>query len=56
MAYALQVRDERQEETCRKLNEQGFAISREELVAEAGGSQVLCRAHLAQIMVRKGVA
>ena len=56
MAYALTIRDWRQEETRRKLNEQGFAISHEELVAEAGGSQVLCRAHLAQIMVRKGYA
>ena len=30
MKYALQVRDERQEETCRKLNEQGFDITMEE--------------------------
>ncbi len=56
MAYALQVRDERQEETCRKLNEQGFSITMEEARAEAHGNPVLCRAHFAQIMVRKGYA
>lgn len=56
MAYALQVRDQRQEETCRKLNEQGFAITMEELRQEAHGNPVLCRAHFAQIMVRKGYA
>ena len=56
MAYALQVRDERQEETCRKLNEQGFRITMEEARAEAHGNPVLCRAHFAQIMVRKGYA
>ena len=56
MGYALQVRDERQEETCAKLNEQGFAITMDELRAEAGGNPVLCRAHFAQIMVRKGYA
>lgn len=54
MAYALQVRDQRQEETCRKLNEQGFAITMDELRQEAHGNPVLCRAHFAQIMVRKG--
>ena len=56
MAYALQVRDERQEETCRKLNEQGFDITMEEVREEAHGNPVLCRAHFAQIMVRKGYA
>ena len=56
MRYALQVRDERQEETCRKLNEQGFDITMEEARAEAHGNPVLCRAHFAQIMVRKGYA
>ena len=56
MAYALQVRDQRQEETCRKLNEQGFDITMEELREEAHGNPVLCRAHFAQIMVRKGYA
>ena len=56
MAYALQVRNERQEEVCRKLNEQGFDITMDELRAEAGGNDVLCRAHFAQIMVRKGYA
>ena len=56
MQYALQVRDERQEETCRKLREQGFDITMEEARAEAHGNPVLCRAHFAQIMVRKGYA
>ena len=56
MAYALKVRDERQEETCRKLNEQGFQITMEEAREEAHGNPVLCRAHFAQIMVRKGYA
>lgn len=56
MTYALQVRNERQEEVCRKLNEQGFDITMDELRAEAGGNDVLCRAHFAQIMVRKGYA
>ena len=56
MTYALQVRDERQEETCRKLNEQGFQITMDELREEAHGNPVLCRAHFAQIMVRKGYA
>ena len=55
MAYALQVRDERQEEVCRKLNEQGFDITMDELREEANG-KVLCRAHFAKIMVRKGYA
>ena len=56
MAYALQVRDQRQEDTCRKLNEQGFKITMDELRQEAHGNPVLCRAHFAQIMVRKGYA
>ena len=54
MAYALQVRDQRQEDTCRKLNEQGFQITMDELRQEAHGNPVLCRAHFAQILVRKG--
>lgn len=56
MAYSLVVRDQRQEETCRKLNEQGFKITMDELREEAHGNPVLCRAHFAQIMVRKGYA
>lgn len=56
MAYALRVRDERQEETCRKLNEMGFSVTMDEVRAEAHGNPVLCRAHFAQIMVRKGYA
>lgn len=55
MTYALQVREERQEEVCRKLNEQGFDITMDELREEANG-KVLCRAHFAKIMVRKGYA
>lgn len=55
MAYALQVRDERQVEVCQKLNEQGFDITMDELREEANG-KVLCRAHFAKIMVRKGYA
>lgn len=54
--YSLVVRDQRQEETCRKLNEQGFQITMDELREEAHGNPVLCRAHFAQIMVRKGYA
>ena len=53
---AIRVRDERQEETCRKLREQGFDITMEEARAEANGNPILCRAHFAQIMVRKGYA
>ena len=56
MAYALRVRDERQQETCRKLNELSFSITMDELRAEANGNPVLCRAHFAQIMVKKGYA
>ncbi len=56
MDYSLVVRDQRQEETCRKLREQGFDITMEEARAEAHGNPVLCRAHFAQIMVRKGYA
>ena len=55
MTYALQVREERQVEVCRKLNEQGFDITMDELREEANG-KVLCRAHFAKIMVRKGYA
>ena len=56
LAYALHVRDEREEETCRKLNELGFSITMDEVREEAGGNPVLCRAHFAKIMVRKGYA
>lgn len=54
--YAIRVRDERQAETCQKLREQGFDITMDEARAEAGGNPILCRAHFAQIMVRKGYA
>ncbi len=53
---SIRVRDERQEETCKKLREQGFDITMEEARAEANGNPILCRAHFAQIMVRKGYA
>lgn len=56
MEYALQVRVERQFESCRKLQEQGFDITIDEVKAEAHGNPVICRAHIAQIMVRKGYA
>lgn len=56
LEYAIEVRNQRQEETCRKLNEQGFAITMDELREEAHGNTILCRAHFAQIMVRKGYA
>lgn len=56
LAYALQVRDEREEETCEKLRELGFDITMDEVRAEANGNPVLCRAHFAKIMVRKGYA
>ncbi len=56
MDYALKVRTERQEESCKKLNEQGFEITMDEVREEAHGNPVLCRAHLAKIMVRKGYA
>ena len=51
--YAMQVRYEREEETCFLLNSLGFDITMEELVKEASGG-LLCRAHFAKIMVRKG--
>lgn len=54
--YSIRVRDERQAETCKKLREQGFDITMDEARAEAGGNAILCRAHFAQIMVRKGYA
>ena len=56
MLLALKVRDERQEETCRKLNEQGFDITMDEVRAAANGNPVLCRAHFAKVMVEKGYA
>ena len=56
MLLALKVRDERQEETCRKLNELGFDITMDEARAAANGNPVLCRAHFAKVMVEKGYA
>ena len=43
MAYALQVRDERQEETCRKLNEQGFSITMDSSLEHVARSRTLAR-------------
>ena len=51
--YAKQVRYEREVETCALLNSLGFDITMEEAEEEAK-SGLLCRAHFAKIMVRKG--
>ena len=55
LAYARDVREQRQIDTCEKLNEQGFDITMDE-VRELAGTPVLCRAHFAKIMVEKGYA
>lgn len=55
LEYAKQVRYEREVETCRKLNELGFDITMEEVEAEAE-TDILCRAHFAKVMVKKGYA
>lgn len=51
--YAKQVRYEREVETCAMLNGLGFDITMEEAEEEAKNG-LLCRAHFAKIMVRKG--
>lgn len=51
--YAKQVRFEREVETCALLNSLGFAITMEEAEEEASHG-LLCRAHFAKIMVKKG--
>lgn len=56
LAEARRVREVRQEDMCRKLREQGFAVTMDEVRAETGEHGVLCRAHFAQILVRKGYA
>ncbi len=53
LRYARTVRDERQNEICQKLNGLGFAVSMDE-VRELAGSDILCRAHFARLMVKKG--
>ena len=54
LACAKAVRIERQEEICSKLNALGFDITMDE-VRELAGSDILCRAHFARLMVKKGM-
>ena len=54
LAEARRVRILRQEETCRKLQEQGLPVTMEEVRQAAGGGDVLCRAHFARILTEKG--
>ena len=53
LARAKAVRNERQEEICGKLNALGFDITMAE-VRGIAGSDILCRAHFARVMVAKG--
>ena len=53
LEYAKTVRSERQNEICQKLNALGFALTMDE-VRELAGSDILCRAHFARLMVKKG--
>lgn len=53
MEYVKEVRLERQKDVCRSLNELGFEISMEDVKRKAG-SEVLCRAHFARVMMDKG--
>ncbi|MBO4795353.1 MAG: PHP domain-containing protein [Clostridia bacterium] len=53
LQYAKTVRCERQNEICQKLNALGFALTMDE-VRELAGSDILCRAHFARLMVKKG--
>ncbi|MBQ6183455.1 MAG: PHP domain-containing protein [Clostridia bacterium] len=53
LQYAKTVRNERQNEICEKLNALGFALTMDE-VRELAGSDILCRAHFARLMVKKG--
>ena len=53
LKYVRQIRIEREEEICRKLRELGFDITMHE-VEEIAETDVLCRAHFAKIMVKKG--
>lgn len=53
MTYIREVRTVRLGETCDMLQRLGIAVSLDEVRAEAGGG-ILCRAHIAAIMTRKG--
>ncbi len=53
--YIKKVRILRQENVCRNLQALGFDVTMEE-IREIAGSDVLCRAHFAKIMVKKGYA
>lgn len=53
MKYIKEVRVRRQEDVCRNLRALGFDVTMEE-VREIAGSDVLCRAHFAKLMVEKG--
>ncbi|MGI6716085.1 MAG: PHP domain-containing protein [Eubacteriales bacterium] len=53
LQYAKQVRYEREVETCEKLNNIGFEITMHE-VEEIAETDILCRAHFAKVMVKKG--
>lgn len=53
MEYIKQVRVRRQENVCRNLRALGFDVMMDE-VRQIAGSDVLCRAHFAKIMVQKG--
>ncbi len=53
--YALTVRQKRMEEICRRLRDQGFPITMEEVRAGARGG-LLCGAHFAVLLARKGFA
>lgn len=53
LEFSKKVREERESETCKKLNELGFDISPGEVKAKAGGG-IICRAHFAAVMVEKG--
>lgn len=53
MTYIREVRTVRLGETCDMLNKLGIDVTLEEVKAEASGG-ILCRAHIASIMTRKG--
>lgn len=53
MSYIRQVRTERLGETCEMLQKLGINVTLDEVKAEAKGG-ILCRAHIAAIMTRKG--
>ncbi len=53
MIYIREVRTARLGETCAMLQKLGIAVTLDEVKAEASGG-ILCRAHIAAIMTRKG--